>query len=342
MESYKAAATFRHTEKKRLYLYPVRALLIILSLALLAAGLSAFIEKRQPPVSKAALGKKLFGEKMLSADSSVSCASCHQPAFGFADTLAFSTGIHGKLTKRNTPSVLNMKNRPYFFWDGRAGSLEEQSLMPISNPDEMGLPVTEAIRRLNQSPQYKKLFRDVFRDTANAFNLAAAFAAFESTLETSDSRFDDWSNNTGKLTAAEERGRQLFTSDKARCFDCHFMEDFTDDSFKNIGLFDGGKLNDSGRFLVTRNPADIGKFKTPGLRNIALTAPYMHNGMFRTLEEVIEYYDNPYKFVQTPINIDSSLQKPLGLTQREKKDLVAFLKTLTDRRYIRSAKTSGK
>jgi len=301
--------------------------------AVLLTGATMEIAKPSPP-SRAALGKRLFNEKILSKDSSVSCASCHQPAYAFADTAAFSTGIGGKLTKRNTPSVLNMKNRPYYFWDGRAASLEDQSLMPIQNPDEMGLPVEEAVKRLNQSPVYRNLFRQTFGQAPNEKNLAAAFAAYEKTLETVNSRFDDWSNNLGKLSPAEERGRQLFVGDKAKCFDCHAMEDFTMDDFKNIGLYNGKELNDEGLYRLTKREADLGKFKTPGLRNVAVTAPYMHNGMFKTLEEVIEYYNDPRKFVQQPINLDPSLDKPLGLTEKEKKDLVAFLKTLTDRRYL--------
>ena len=305
----------------------------ILTLILL---LSAGIDSNMSDITtKAALGKKLFSEKILSKDSSVSCATCHKPAFAFADTMAFSMGIEGKPTKRNTPSVLNMKNRPYYFWDGRAASLEEQALMPIQNPDEMGLTITEAIERLNRNATYKMLFKKIFNQPATAGNLAAVFAAYEQTLETVDSKFDDWSNNIKNLGAAEERGRQLFIGNKAKCFDCHFQEDFTDDSFKNIGLFNGREYNDSGRFNISKEKNDLGKFKTPGLRNIAVTAPYMHNGMFRTLEEVIDYYNDPQKFIADAINIDPALSKPLGLTVREKKDLVAFLKTLTDKKYYR-------
>jgi cytochrome c peroxidase len=296
-------------------------------------------EKIETP---AALGKMLFSEKLLSRDSSVSCASCHLPTHAFSDTIALSVGIGGKPTKRNTPSVLNMKNRPYYFWDGRAASLEEQALMPIHHPDEMGLPIEEALYRLNQQAVYNKLFNKIFHQPANATNLSATFAAYESSLETVDSKFDDWGNRLAKLSASEERGRKLFIGSKAKCFDCHWMEDFTDDEFRNIGLFNGKNLNDSGRFLITRNKTDIGKFKTPGLRNIAVTAPYMHNGMFATLEEVIDYYNDSQKFVPDRINIDPSLQKPLGLTEREKKDLVSFLKTLTDQRFSAATKLSSK
>jgi cytochrome c peroxidase len=281
--------------------------------------------------TKAALGKKLFSEKILSKDSTVSCASCHNPKFAFA----FSIGIGGKLTKRNTPSVLNMKNRPYFFWDGRAASLEEQSLMPIQNPDEMGLDIEEAVKRLNASAEYKMLFKKIFGQRPDAKNLAAAFAAFEETLETVDSKFDDWSNNLGKLTAQEERGRQLFVGDKAKCFDCHRMEDFTTDEFKNIGLYDERKLNDAGLYNITKKENDKGKFKTPGLRNVAVTAPYMHNGMFKTLEEVLNYYNSPDWFIENAVNRDDALKTPLRLTAQEKKDIIAFLKTLTDKKFIR-------
>lgn len=297
---------------------------------------SAFFQESNTDIqTKAGLGKKLFSEKMLSKDSSISCASCHKPQFAFADTVAFSLGIEGKLTKRNTPSVLNMKNRPYYFWDGRASTLEAQSLMPIQNPDEMGLPIEEAVKRLNQSKEYKQLFQKIFAQKPDAKNLAAAFSAYEKTLETVDSKFDDWSNSIKDLSASEERGRELFVGDKAKCFDCHRMEDFTTDDFKNIGLYNGKDLNDAGLFNITNKETDKGKFKTPGLRNIAVTAPYMHNGMFKTLEEVVEYYNNPQKFVPNSVNIDDALKQPLGLTDAEKKDIVAFLKTLTDRKYLK-------
>jgi len=295
----------------------------------------SFEEEYAAIPSKAVLGKKLFSEKILSKDSSVSCASCHKPDYAFADTMAFSIGVDGKLTGRNTPSVLNMKNRPYYFWDGRAASLQEQSLLPIQNPDEMGLPVEEAVKRLNQSPVYRSLFQKIFKQQPSAKNLAEAFAAYEQTLETVDSKFDDWSNDLKKLTAAEERGRQLFIGDKAKCFNCHSREDFTTDEFKNIGLYDGGTLNDAGLYSITKRETDKGKFKIPGLRNIAVTAPYMHNGMFKTLEEVVDYYNEPQKIVTGSINIDDDLKNPLDLSQKEKMDLVSFLKTLTDKKFIR-------
>ncbi|RYF89145.1 MAG: c-type cytochrome [Chitinophagaceae bacterium] len=275
-------------------------------------------QSRSKKKRAAALGKVLFSEKLLSRDSSVSCASCHKPDYAFADTVAFSVGIFGKLTSRNTPSVLNMKNRPYYFWDGRAASLHEQSLIPIENPDEMGLPVAKA-----------------FGQRPNAKNLALAIAAFEETLETVDSKFDDWANNLSELSEAEERGRELFVGNKAKCFDCHSMEDFTDDEFKNIGLFNGRDLADIGRFGITGVESDKGKFKTPGLRNVGVTAPYMHDGRFKTLEQVVAYYNTPFMFVDDPVNMDSLLLRPLRLTPAERSDLVAFLKTLTDKAFLK-------
>ncbi|HEY1020043.1 MAG TPA: cytochrome c peroxidase [Sediminibacterium sp.] len=304
-------------------------------IGLLSLTVYCLVAFTSPPktFSKAKLGEKLFHEKILSKDSSISCASCHLPDYGFSDTVAFSMGIYGRPTTRNTPPVLNMKNRPYFFWDGRAASLEQQSLMPISHPDEMGLPVKEAVARLNKNKTYRDLFLKTFGSVPTAANLAAAFAAFEKTLETDSSRFDLSFDDSTLMTEQEERGRKLFVSEKTKCFDCHRRQDFTTDEFFNIGLYDGNQLNDPGRFKITGKKEDLGKFKTPGLRNVAVTAPYMHNGMFKTLEEVVEYYNNPGAFVLNPINIDKRLEVPLGLTRQEKADLVAFLKSLTDKRY---------
>jgi cytochrome c peroxidase len=285
--------------------------------------------------TKEALGEKLFFEKTLSKDSSISCASCHKPAFAFADNVAFSFGVDSQEARRNTPSVLNMKNRPYFFYDGRAATLEEQALHPIENPEEMALPIPEAIERLNKNRYYVNYFKKVFKQPVTAKNLGAAFAAFEKTLETADSKFDDYANEKIKLSTTEESGRKLFVGNKAKCFDCHNQEDFTDDSFKNIGLFNGNWLTDSGRYTLTKNIKDIGTFKVPSLRNVAITAPYMHNGMFSNLEEVLRYYNNVNGFIPHQQNIDKSLQKPLRLTNKEQQDIIAFLKTLTDKRFLK-------
>jgi cytochrome c peroxidase len=317
----------------------VKKLITILILCCSILGICSFINKVNDSsvMTKATLGKKLFSEKILSKDSSVSCASCHNPKLAFADTLAFSVGINGNETKRNTPSVLNMKNRPYFFWDGRAATLEEQSLMPIANPEEMGLPINEAVKRLNKNVVYRKLFFQVFKQNPTAQNLAVAFAAYEQTLETVNSRYDDWANDKVTFTTAEERGRKLFIGEKAKCFNCHFGDDFTGDEFRNIGLYNENFLTDSGRYIITKREIDLGKFKVPGLRNIAATAPYMHNGMFATLEEVLRYYNNPKGFFPHQVNIDTIFNKPLNLSAKEQSDIIAFLKTLTDKAYKKIA-----
>lgn len=281
------------------------------------------------------LGEMLFFDPILSENQTISCASCHKPEFAFADTVAFSTGMHGRLGKRNTPSAMNMSSREVFFWDGRAATLEEQALFPIADPNEMNLPVPVALERLNKSTKYRVLFYEVFKQLPDSNNLGAALAAFERTLETASTPNDRWlQDEPGGLTEQQIRGRVVFR-EKGKCFDCHFTPDFTGDEFRSIGLFDGDKHNDSGRYSVTKNPADLGKFKVPGLRNVAVTAPYMHDGSMKTLREVIDYYDNPHAILPDGINRDTLLQQPLGLTEQEKQDLEAFLHSLTDDRFVK-------
>ena len=278
------------------------------------------------------LGAKLFFDPILSQDRSISCASCHNPAFAFADSSALSLGVGGKLGVRNTPSVMNMSDRPFFFHDGRALTLQEQAMGPIENPLEMNLNYAEAVKRVRNEQDYVYYFNKIYNSAPDSITILEALAAFQNSLESDGSAPHDlWMNDidSNALTSSQLRGRELFLT-KANCFDCHFGPDFTGDEFRNIGIYDGLKFLDEGRFEVTRDPADLGKFKVPGLRNIALSAPYMHNGMFRTLEEVIEYYDNPYLVIEKPLNMDSLMLKPLNLTQQEKEDLVAFMHSLTD------------
>lgn len=300
--------------------------LVIFSLLLTACAIQ--MRNVKPAGSEVELGKMLFFDPILSADKSLSCASCHIPEFAFADTTAFSKGIKGKLTTRNTPSAMNISGRPYLFWDGRSPSMEDQVLHPIVNPSEMGFSLNRLISRLNKSKIYTESFQKVYGSDPNEINLSKAIAAFERSLETADSPFDRFiAGDSGAISKSAMRGRDLFIG-KANCFDCHFTPDFTADEFRNIGLFNGRELNDSGRWNVTKNPADIGKFKTPGLRNVALTAPYMHNGMFATLDQVVAYYNSPDSFVPDHQGRDADI-KPLGLSESEMKDIVAFLKTLT-------------
>ena len=298
-------------------------------------------EKKDPvklkePKSIAELGELLFFDPILSADSSISCASCHKPQFAFADNVQFSFGVDSLKGNRNTPSAMNLGERFFFFHDGRAESLEEQAKGPIENPVEMNLPLTIAIERIKRHQQYNIFFINLFKQRATKEDLTFALAEYERGLETADTPFDDYMAeiDTLSFSASAKRGRMIFNH-KAKCFDCHFGPDFTADQFRNIGLFNGKNLNDSGRFLITKKPEDIGKFKTPGLRNASVTAPYMHNGMFKTLREVIDYYDHPDKFIPNSINRDALLSKPLNLTEQEKKDLENFLITLTDRRFAK-------
>jgi cytochrome c peroxidase len=286
------------------------------------------------------LGEALFFDPILSRDSSISCASCHKPKYAFADTLRFSRGIHGIIGERNTPSAMNQSQRNFYFWDGRVESLEEQAIGPIENPKEMDLPVTLLIRRLKNSERYNQAFLNVYKKIPNKELVASAIAAFENSLETSASAFDKYmkQEDTSLFSESAKRGLSIFNT-KGKCFDCHFGVDFAgNDAFKNIGLYNGNDLNDIGRYKISHQEKDLGAFKVPGLRNIAHTAPYMHNGMFNTLHEVIDYYNEPDKIISHSINRDSLLQKPLNLTLQEKKDLENFMLSLSDELFFKKAK----
>ncbi len=292
--------------------------------------------KLKDPATSEQLGELLFFDPILSSDSTISCASCHKPEFAFADNAAVSKGVGGKKGDRNAPSCMNLTFRNFMFWDGRMETLEEQALGPIENPVEMNLPLSEVINRLYRHKQYTTFFMNIYGKQPNRENIAKAIADYERTLETNNTAFDDYmqKGDTSEFSKSAQRGQEIFNV-KGKCFECHFGPDFTNDQFRNLGLFNGKDLNDSGRFKVTRKPEDIGRFKTPGLRNISMTAPYMHNGMHKTLKEVIDYYDEPDKFVKNSVNRDTLLNKPLNLTDQDKKDLENFLLTLTDRRFLK-------
>lgn len=282
--------------------------------------------------SPAKLGEDLFHDPILSLDSTQSCASCHRPDFAFADTLALSIGVAGKAGTRNTPSVMNVAWRPYFFWDGRSPSLEAQALEPIKNPMEMNLPIPEAIARLQGHAGYRQRFEALYEEGVSPATLGAVLAAFQRTLETG-SPFDRYmQGDEAAIIESAKRGLTIF-NEKGKCFDCHFGPDMTGDEFRNIGLFDGEKYTDVGRFAETGDSSDLGKFRTPGLRNIAITAPYMHDGSMATLREVIEYYNTPTAFVPQAHNRDSLLSQPLGLSEQDMIDLENYLISLTADRY---------
>jgi cytochrome c peroxidase len=299
------------------------------------AGLFSF--NKDEPADKAELGRLLFFDPVLSKDSTISCASCHKPGYAFADTSATSFGVGGTKGVRNTPSAMNVALQSVFFWDGRAKNLEEQALSPIENPVEMNLSLDKALMRLHQSEKYKTYFQKIFNCAPTRENLSESIAAFERTLETSDSPFDVWKfyDDSNAVDDAVKRGFNIFNT-KGKCIKCHFGSNFTLNEFRNIGLFNGKELNDSGRITISGKTEDLGKFKIAALRNVAVTAPYMHNGMLKTLKEVINFYNEPDKVVPNAVNRDSLLAKPLGLSEQEKSDLEAFLNSLTDKRFTKN------
>jgi cytochrome c peroxidase len=313
----------------------LKAISVIAIICLIACTNSEKQEQaKKEPATIEELGELLFHDPLLSRENQVSCASCHKPEFAFADNVAFSFGVDSAKGGRNTPGVMNQGARNFYFHDGRAESLEEQASGPMENPIEMDIPLSTIVRKLNQHEQYRSFFIKIFGKPADKQNVVEAISAFERTLETNDSPFDNYMNekDTTQFTASAKRGQKIF-NEKGKCFDCHFGPDFTGDDFKNIGLFNGKDLNDSGRFLITRNPKEIGSFKVPGLRNVSITKPYMHNGMFKSLKEVIDYYNEPDKVISNSVNRDTSLLKPLNLTPQEKQDLEAFLLSLTDNQF---------
>ena len=276
--------------------------------------------------AKVELGRMLFFDPRLSKDNTISCASCHVPAAGFADPRQFSLGMGGQQGGRNAPTVLNTGYQTLQFWDGRAGSLEEQALGPVQNPIEMAETPPNVVKKLNAVPEYRKRFKEVFGTEVTKEGIARAVAAFERTVVSTNSAFDKYVAGDKKaLSDPAQRGLALFAG-KARCVSCHNGPNFTDNKFHNIGVPQVGPLKeDLGRYVVTKQDKDRGAFKTPTLRSVALTAPYMHDGVFKTLEEVIEFYNKGGESVTGK----DALMNALKLTDPEKKDLVEFLKALT-------------
>ena len=277
---------------------------------------------------KVQLGKHLFFDKRLSKDETISCATCHSPAKGFSNALAVAKGVSGELGNRNVPTVVNRLYGRAEFWDGRAETLESQALGPLFNPLEMGMNEELLLERVKTDAVYGKLFYEAFGDPEPTVErIGKAIACFERTLVTGSSAFDryEWNGEMSALSASAVRGLALFRG-KARCSTCHIGTNFTDETFHNIGAGEAGQ-NDEGHAAVTGDPADFGKFKTPTLRNIAQTAPYMHDGSLERLEDVIAFYDRGGR--PNP-NLDVEM-KPLGLSESEKEDLRTFLASLTGR-----------
>lgn len=274
------------------------------------------------------LGKELFFDGILSQDQTLSCASCHKPEHAFADNVPLSEGLFGQETARNTPSAMNMKAYSSFAWDGRNKTLEKQSIAPIQDFAEMGIPVEEAVARLINDEHYNASFRFVYSSIPNQENLGKALAAYQRTLFSPSAydRYVDGAENA--ISESAKRGLELFGG-KAQCVNCHMGEDFTSGEFENIGTYNGKEYNDKGRGKHTKNSDDNGKFKVPSLRNVALTAPYMHDGSIKTLRETIEYYNTPKKFRPDAVGRDELIVDNLNLTEQEITDLEEFLKTLS-------------
>lgn len=275
--------------------------------------------------AKRELGRLLYYDKRLSADGTVSCATCHAPANGFTDNLPVSSGIKGQKGGRSAPTVFNRAYSLAQFWDGRAASLEEQAAGPMANPIEMGNTHDVVVTTLRGIPGYKPLFKQAFgKEEFGLDEVTKAIATYERTVLSGNSPYDRYkAGNKKAMSASQVRGMDVYFN-VAKCDQCHEGINLTTNAYHNLGVGMDKPNPDEGRFVVTKNAADWGAFKTPTLREIARTAPYMHDGSLKTLEEVVEFYDKggtPNK------NLDERM-KPLKLTAAQKTDLVEFLKAL--------------
>ncbi len=273
---------------------------------------------------KVKLGRELFFDKLLSADKTVSCASCHRPEHGYAEPQAASQGIGGRRGRRNAPSILNTAYLRALHWDGRAPSLEKQAIQPLFNHVEMGFDDEQSLLSRLET-KYGKRFQQTFGGPVSLKAVTQAISCFERTLLSGNSAFDRFeAGDREAISVAAQRGRSLFFG-KARCGSCHIPPLFTDHKFHHLGVgWKGKTAGDRGRFEVTGNENDLGTFKTPSLRDVTLTSPYMHDGSLTTLRDVVEFYtrgghDTPRR---------DSLLKPLDLSSEEIDDLLSFLKTL--------------
>jgi len=284
-------------------------------------------------VEGVALGRRLFYDCRLSGDASEMHADCHAPQFAFSDKGSrFSTGIDGIEGTMNAPAIVNPGWLPALFWDGRAATLEAQAIEPVENPIEMHASWDDVVAELAADPRYGDLFGRAFGSAEiTRDRVVAAVAQFERTFLSNNSRYDRFLRHEGTLTQAELRGYTLFFTEKADCFHCHGNIMLTDQLFQNNGL--DAEIAGTGLGAVTGNPNDDGKFKTPTLRNIAVTAPYMHDGRFATLEDVVAHYNTGGVFSPT-VHPLIRVGRGLGMSESEVSDLIAFLKTFTDSTFL--------
>lgn len=297
-------------------------------------------------VEKVKLGRMLFYEEMLSKDNSQSCASCHNQTDAFTDTLRFSIGVEGLEGKRQAMSVFNMAwNTNEFFWDGRAHFLRDQAILPIQDPLEMNESLDNVISKLSDSKMYTDQFKRAFdKDEIVIDDVALALEQFMLSIVSYESKYDRFFNGEEELTESEERGRQLYFAEYnpffpelsgADCAHCHGGLNFENDQYMNNGLDTDAEFTDVGREEVTGNPNHRARFKVPTLRNIAVTAPYMHDGRFSTLREVISHYNEGIKESSTvdPAILNTK-QTGLLLNDQDIEDLLNFLHTLTDENFF--------
>ena len=275
------------------------------------------------------LGRKLFYDPILSKDSSISCAFCHQRIAAFAHIdHTLSHGINGLIGTRNVPPLQNLIWQQNFMWDGGINHLEIQPLAPMGNNREMDDSLTHILFKLQRNKEYVAEFKAAFGDTViNSQKLLKALAQFTGMMITANSRYDKYVKGEAQFTAQELSGLQLFRS---HCINCHKEPLFTDNTFRNIGLKPDTALRDSGRIKITGNADDYMKFKVPGLRNVEMTYPYMHDGRFRTLQQVLNHYATDKFFT----NYDKAIEKNIGLTPQKQADIITFLKTLTDQEFL--------
>jgi cytochrome c peroxidase len=273
--------------------------------------------------ARIAIGQRLFFDSALSRTRSLACASCHRPARAFADSTPRSRGVRGGTGRRNAPAIINRAYGTSFFWDGRAESLESQVLQPIQDSLEMDLSIDEAVGRLMTDAFYRDAFADAFSEGITPTNVARALASYVRTIRSGDAPIDRYrAGDTSALSAQARRGQTLFLG-KANCSACHVGPTFSDEQFHNTGVAAG--TSDGGRSLVTGREEDRARFKTPTLREVARTAPYMHDGSLATLEEVVDFYNRGGR---ANLGLDREI-KPLGLSVGEKADLVSFLRALS-------------
>lgn len=285
-----------------------------------------------PSEEKIDLGRKLFYDIRLSKNNTISCASCHQQSLAFSDSLAFSFGDNKAIGKRNAPSLANVVYQNKLLREGSLPTLEMQVLVPIQEHNEFNSNILDISKKLNEISEYRQMSQKAFGSELTPFAITRSIAAFERILISGQSKYDDYINGRTELSELELKGKELFFSEKTNCYLCHGTFLFTNQSFENNGLY--ANYKDNGRERFTLDPSDNGKFKVPSLRNIALTAPYMHDGSIFSLEKVIEHYNKGGKGHYNK----SPLIKEINLLEGEKKALIAFLSTLTDYKFTNNKK----